>query len=153
MVRVEVQDVCGSPDVPSLEQFLRWAGPAVSRQDSEVVIRIVDDAESAALNQRYRHKNGPTNVLSFHFQVPPGIPNQLLGDLVICAPLVRDEAARQGKPLEAHWAHLTVHGLLHLQGFDHVDESDAALMEAEEIAILEKLGIPNPYREEVPSWP
>lgn len=147
MIQVEIQDASEVADVPNPEDFRVWACAAVKRASAEIVIRIVDRPEGAELNERYRGKKGPTNVLSFPFQAPPGIADDLLGDIVICAPLVRDEAESQGKTLEAHWAHLTVHGVLHLQGFDHLDEREAEIMEAEETAILAKLGYPNPYAE------
>ncbi|OZB41718.1 MAG: rRNA maturation RNase YbeY, partial [Alishewanella sp. 34-51-39] len=101
--------------------------------------------ESQQLNLQYRGKDKATNVLSFPFQCPPGIELPLLGDLVICAGVVRAEAAEQNKPLAAHWAHMVVHGCLHLLGFDHINDADAEQMEAEEIQILQQLGISNPY--------
>jgi len=112
-----------------------------------VLIRLVDETEGARLNADYRGKNYPTNVLSFPFEVPPGIPNTHLGDLVICAPVVVGEAVAQGISVEAHWAHLTVHGVLHLLGYDHLEDDEAERMEAEEIRILETLGFPNPYQD------
>lgn len=138
---------------PVLEQFQRWASTALAEfenngQENEIVIRLVDDAESAALNQQYRHKSGPTNILSFPFEAPDGVEIDLLGDLVICAPLIAREAAEQGKPVSDHWAHITVHGILHLLGYDHVDEREAELMENLEIEILAELDIANPYMEE-----
>jgi probable rRNA maturation factor len=147
VLRVELQNASAIEHVPRLELFRRWAAAALRRPRAAVVIRVVDREESAELNQRYRNQSGATNVLSFPFLVPPGVPTLLLGDLVICAPVVRQEAEAQGKPIEAHWAHLTVHGLLHLQGFDHIEEDEAAIMEAEEIMILDKLGFPSPYAE------
>lgn len=147
MISLEVQHATEARWVPEDEDFLRWASAAAKRDQAELVIRIVDETESAELNGQYRHKAGPTNVLSFPFEVPEGIPNRLLGDLVICAAVVEREAREQGKPLEAHWAHMVVHGVLHLQGYDHISDSDAAVMEAEEIAILKNLGFPNPYEE------
>lgn len=117
------------------------------------VIRIVDEKESAELNQHYRHKPGPTNVLSFPFEWPEGLDRlehedtTLLGDLIICAPVVEREAIAQNKPLLHHWAHMTVHGLLHLRGYDHIEEHEAEEMEIKEIAILKKLHIENPYLE------
>jgi probable rRNA maturation factor len=113
--------------------------------DHELVVRIVDEAESAALNDRYRGKPEPTNVLSFPCESPPGLALPHLGDLVICAPVVEREAREQGKPSEAHWAHMLVHGLLHLRGYDHQNEAEAETMEALESAILGQLGYPNPY--------
>ena len=108
----------------------------------------MDEAESADFNQRYRDKMGPTNVLSFPFEPPlGGQGRRYLGDLVICAPLVAREAAEQGKSPEAHWAHLVVHGVLHLLGYDHLDEAEAQAMEALETAILGDLGYPPPYED------
>jgi probable rRNA maturation factor len=145
MLDVEIQQACAWPRVPADADFQRWATAAAKTSRGELVIRIVEREESADLNDRYRGKAGPTNVLSFPFQVPNGVPCDLLGDLIICAPLVQEEAESQGKLPDAHWAHLTVHGVLHLLGFDHRSEAEAAIMEAEEIAILRQLGYPNPY--------
>lgn len=147
MIEVEIQNASDSADVPSTESFEVWARAAIKRAAAEVVIRIVDRSEGAELNRRYRDKSGPTNVLSFPFHAPPGIADDVLGDIVICAPVVRDEAAAQHKSVQDHWAHLTIHGVLHLQGFDHVEIGEAEIMEAEEITILETLGFPNPYEE------
>lgn len=132
------------PDVTSLE---RWAAAAWQGDEGEasVVIRVVDEAESAELNGTYRHKQGPTNVLSFPFEAPPEFAEGHLGDLVICAPVVQREAAEQGKTPEAHWAHMVIHGMLHLQGHDHLEDTEAARMEALETAILSGLGYENPY--------
>jgi probable rRNA maturation factor len=148
---VEIQNASEAPNVPEDAGFRRWAEAASQRDGAAVVIRIVDEPESAELNRCYRNKSGPTNVLSFPFEVPDGIPNDLLGDLVICAGVVEREAREQGKDPDAHWAHMVVHGLLHLQGYDHIDEQDATVMENEEIAILSKLGFSNPYEEVLPS--
>ncbi|WP_446810047.1 rRNA maturation RNase YbeY [Methylomonas sp. 2BW1-5-20] len=138
---------------PELEQFQQWVDAVLlpfeaSNEDSEIVIRLVDDAESAELNQQFRHKSGPTNILSFPFEVPDGMEMDLLGDLVICAPLIAREAEQQNKLAEHHWAHITVHGVLHLLGYDHVEEQDAEQMEALEIEILNGLDIANPYMED-----
>jgi probable rRNA maturation factor len=110
-------------------------------------LRVVDDDESAALNSRYRGRNGPTNVLSFRAESPAGRSAELLpiGDVVICAGVVAREAREQGKPLTAHWAHMVVHGTLHLQGYDHDNDRDAAAMEARERVLLADLGFPDPY--------
>jgi probable rRNA maturation factor len=146
MVRLEVQNATTvAAYLPDEESLARWAEAAGGTEPSEVLVRLVDEQESAELNSNYRHKKGPTNILSFSFEVPEGIPNDYLGDLVICAGVVEREAKEQAKPLDAHWAHMVVHGLLHLRGYDHVDEADAAAMEAEEVAILAGLGFPDPY--------
>mgnify|MGYP000456786440 CR=1 FL=1 len=118
------------------------------REIAEMTIRLVDETESAELNQTYRHKQGPTNVLSFPFDVPPGVPMDLLGDLVICAAVVEREAVEQHKHHEAHWAHMVVHGTLHLLGYDHIEAQEAEVMEALEISILTSMGFANPYEEE-----
>jgi len=150
--------------LPSAEDLQRWVLAALDPQHSprqavphwpaELTIRITDEAESAEFNQRYRGRPGPTNILSFPFEPPPGIDtsdptcaeiNALLGDLLICAPLVQCEAAEQGKTETAHWAHLVVHGTLHLLGYDHLTAVEAASMEALEIDILGALGFPSPY--------
>lgn len=111
----------------------------------EVTIRIVDEAESRQLNMTYRGKDNPTNVLSFQFEAPPKVKLALLGDLVICRQVVEQEAKEQGKVLDAHWAHIVVHGLLHLVGYDHIQDKAAQNMEALETKILQKLGYPCPY--------
>ena len=139
-------DLAMTENVPAEALFQRWAEAAADQDPrTELSIRIVDEAESAELNQTYRHKIGPTNVLSFPCEVPAGVPNDLLGDLVICAPVVEREAREQGKPAEAHWAHMVVHGVLHLRGYDHLQDDEAEKMESMEIEILSGLGYPNPY--------
>ena len=146
-MQLVIQNVSSAGHVPDEQSFLTWARAAGPAEPVEVVLRIVDAAESAELNQTYRHKSGPTNVLSFPFEVPPGVPVNILGDIIICASLVEDEARAQGKAVEAHWAHLMVHGMLHLQGYDHIEEAEANSMEQKEIVILDALGFPNPYEE------
>jgi len=113
---------------------------------ADVCLRIVDEREGRSLNRHYREKNYATNVLSFPAELPTGVKLPLLGDIVICAPVVAREAREQHKPLHAHYAHLTVHGVLHLLGFDHEDERDAMVMETIERGILAGLGLPDPYR-------
>ncbi|MGB1581540.1 MAG: rRNA maturation RNase YbeY [Nevskiales bacterium] len=142
----------GQPDDATLEQWLTMAF-AHMQQPGEVAICIVDEAESAELNKRFRGKVGPTNVLSFpsvaEEDLPPELATELnaeLGDLIICAAVVEREASEQDKALEAHWAHMLVHGYLHLLGFDHIDPAQAELMEAQEIEILQKMGYPDPYK-------
>jgi len=144
---LDLQQASTATDLPTEAELQRVLDAAVTpfQADAEVTIRIVDEAESQQLNFDYRDKDKPTNVLSFPFQCPPGIELPLLGDLVICAQVVAREAAEQGKTLQAHWAHMVVHGSLHLLGFDHINEDDAEEMEAEEIQILHDLGFANPY--------
>ncbi len=127
-------------NIPTKNLFKKWAKVAL-RVDTEVTIRLVDEVEGRALNLTYRGKDYATNVLTFTIAETP----HLLGDIVICAPVVAKEAVEQSKSLEAHFAHLTIHGILHLHGYDHEIEAQAALMESIEIQILAKLGYPNPY--------
>jgi len=150
MIHVELQNASTAPNLPTEPQLALWAQAATRRDNAEIVIRVVDEEESAELNRYYRGKAAPTNVLSFSFEAPPGMATDILGDLAVCAPVVAREAQEQGKSLPAHWAHMVVHGVLHLQGYDHIEDDEAAVMEAEEIAILNRLGFPNPY-EELPS--
>lgn len=149
MNEIEIQVVFAAEGLPDQQQIQRWVDAALEdvEQDTEIVVRIVDEQESAELNQQYRHKSGPTNILSFPVEVPEGIELNLLGDLVICAPVLEKEAREQNKPLAHHWAHIIVHGILHLRGYDHIDESEAELMENKEIIILNQLQINNPYIE------
>ncbi|HEB57503.1 MAG TPA: rRNA maturation RNase YbeY [Gammaproteobacteria bacterium] len=133
---------------PSEADIQHWVEVALKheQQDNiELTLRIVDEAESAALNYQYRDKDYATNVLSFTYDIPAEVEINLLGDLVICAPIVQREAAEQDKSEQAHWAHMIIHGLLHLLGFDHLNEQDADKMEAHEIAILAALKFPDPY--------
>lgn len=136
-------------DVPSEQQFQLWASAALAEvnEDCELSIRLVDEAESAELNNDYRGKNSPTNVLSFPFESPVPLEPMLLGDLVVCVPVVEREAAEQDKTINDHWAHLIVHGCLHLLGYDHIEDDEAEAMESLEITILQKLDINNPYIE------
>lgn len=147
MLRVTLQTATQTKTLPSDADFERWIGAALAgrRESAELTVRIVDEDEGARLNHRYRHKDYPTNVLSFPAQLPEGVESALLGDLVICAPLVMREAAEQGKPAQAHWAHLTIHGTLHLLGYDHECASQAEEMESLETALLAGLGYPDPY--------
>jgi probable rRNA maturation factor len=147
---LEIQLATSYADYPSEQQFQLWVDTVLQEddQDSEIVIRLVDDQESAELNQQYRHKQGPTNILSFPFEAPDGFDTDLLGDLVICTPLIALEAQQQNKQLFDHWAHITIHGVLHLLGYDHIDDAEAEEMEALEIKILSRLNINNPYLEE-----
>ncbi|MEO8959626.1 MAG: rRNA maturation RNase YbeY [Rudaea sp.] len=135
--------------LPSSTSFRRWVEAALRgakrRQPSGLAIRIVDTDEGRALNRDYRGKDYATNVLSFPAELPPGVALPLIGDLAICAPVVLREAAEQGKSARDHWAHLTVHGVLHLLGYDHIADHDAEAMEALETRILAGLGIADPY--------
>jgi probable rRNA maturation factor len=135
--------------LPSSASFRRWVEAALRgakrRKPAELAIRIVDIDEGRALNRDYRGKDYATNVLSFPVELPPGATLPLIGDLAICAPVVLREAAEQGKPPRDHWAHLTIHGVLHLLGHDHIDDRDAEAMEALEVRILAGLGIADPY--------
>lgn len=177
LVRLSIQRACDAADLPDDEQLTAWvraallsAGSAELRPAATLTLRIVDAAEGAELNETYRGRRGPTNVLSFPFEPPAGLPPEVLaglggepggepgedltaelGDIVICAPVLRREAAAQGKSLAAHTAHLVVHGTLHLLGFDHIDPAEASDMEALETVILGGLGFSTPY--EVPEEP
>ncbi len=146
MIAVELQNACGAADAPDAARLGDWLARAFPQLErGTLVVRVVDAAESARLNARYRGRSGPTNVLSFPFEAPPGVPVDHLGDLVICAEVVRREAREQGKPLADHWAHMIVHGTLHLLGYDHVRPEDAAVMEPLEVELLARLGVPDPY--------
>ncbi|MBT8048116.1 MAG: rRNA maturation RNase YbeY [Xanthomonadales bacterium] len=145
-VELDIQNASTEKPVPDREQFRLWVECALQgRPDCELTLRLVDKAESRQLNSRYRGKDKPTNVLSFPAELPPGIDIPLLGDIVLCAPVVAEEAAVQDKPVAAHWAHLVIHGVLHLLGHEHQHERDAAEMESIEIEMLSSLGIANPY--------
>jgi probable rRNA maturation factor len=144
---IEVQYAVAGESLPSPEAIRTWVSHALQgREDgAEVVVRLVDEAEMTALNQRYRGKSGVTNVLSFPYEPLPGVSSGLLGDIVVCAPVVAEEAVRQGKSLDAHWAHLVIHGVLHLQGHDHHHDPDACRMEMLETQLLAGLGFADPY--------
>lgn len=147
--RVDVQYAIESASLPSEADIQGWASAAITGKGecvgNELVVRIVDELESETLNTTYRGKHSPTNVLSFPFEPPPQIECSLLGDVVICAPVVASEAVEQGKPERSHWAHMVVHGVLHLQGFDHQHDEEAAEMEFQEKTILAGLGYADPY--------
>lgn len=149
MNQLEIQIASDSTALPDEKDFQNWVDTVLSTPDKphEIVIRIVDEEESAALNQQYRHKSGATNVLSFPFEAPEPITSPLLGDLVICAPIIEHQAQEQQKKLKHHWAHIVIHGILHLCGYDHIDDDEAEEMETKEIALLKKLNINNPYHE------
>jgi probable rRNA maturation factor len=147
-LRVNLQRATAAAGVPSRATLAAWARAAlagVRRHQVAVTIRVVGKNESKSLNSRFRGKQKPTNVLSFPFEPPPGTRSDLLGDVVICADVVRREAGEQGKTARAHWAHMVVHGIMHLRGYDHETSEDAAVMEAREVRVLRALGFPNPY--------
>jgi probable rRNA maturation factor len=134
----------GLPGVTSITDWARAALAGSGAGTAEITVRLVGEAESADLNKRYRGKRGATNVLSFTYDLAPGKAG-LAGDLVICAPVVQREAVQQDKRPRAHWAHMVVHGILHLRGYDHVRKSDAEQMEAQEVRVLKRLGFLDPY--------
>jgi probable rRNA maturation factor len=162
---IDVQYASNESHLPDKKMLTRWVNNALQSQISpdspdlenpefkiqvqksvELTIRIVDETEAQELNEKWRQRPFPTNVLSFPFECPPGVEDiALLGDIVICAPLVVREAAEQHKPLHAHWAHLIIHGTLHLLGYDHIEDEQAQAMESLEIRLLHDLGYPNPY--------
>lgn len=133
--------------LPTLNDFSQWLNKAVTpfQTQAEVTIRVVDIQESQQLNREYRGKDKPTNVLSFPFEAPQGMEIDLLGDLVICRQVVEQEAQDQNKPLMAHWAHMVVHGSLHLLGYDHIEDDEAEEMESLETEIMLDMGFEDPY--------
>ena len=149
---LDLQKVVTSDTIPTqkkLESWIRKALLAIEKEhdeDCELTIRVVGIDEIQSLNRTYRHQNKATNVLSFPFESPAEISLPLLGDLVICHDIVIEEAKQQGKTIEAHWAHMVVHGVLHLKGFDHIDDVEAEVMELLEIKILDGFNIANPYQ-------
>ena len=148
---IDLQMACEQETgLPTAEQIEQWATAAVKPQSDEVemTVRIVDEAESHALNLNYRGKDRPTNVLSFPFECPDEVELPLLGDLVICRQVVEREAQEQEKPLMAHWAHMVVHGSLHLLGYDHIEDDEAEEMESLETQIMTGLGFADPYLSE-----
>ena len=157
---VDVQlaiDKVSSMELPTDQQIQQWAAVTIEAggqnkyRDAQMTVRIVEEIEISQLNKNFRKKSGTTNVLSFPFLPPPGIPNDetlnSLGDLVVCATVVNKEAEEQHKKNIAHWAHMVVHGTLHLMGFDHQDKKEACEMESLETKIMFELGLPDPYAE------
>ncbi len=150
-VEIEIQrgDLAG--ETPGDASFQRWAEAALAEKsgDFSLAIRIVDETEARRFNREYRNRDYATNVLSFPVELPVGLPAEIrqaqLGDLLICAPVVTREAAEQGRPETDHWAHLTIHGVLHLLGYDHESSADALEMESAEVKILAGLGVSDPY--------
>lgn len=146
-IDVDVQVAVDDCFLPSTAELTQWVEVALAGrlEQAEICIRLVSTEESQELNHTWRGKDKPTNVLSFPFEAPPGIDTSLIGDLAICAEVVAAEAQEQQKPLSAHWAHMVIHGVLHLIGFDHINDADAEEMEALEIQLLAQLNFPNPY--------
>ncbi|ETS29230.1 rRNA maturation RNase YbeY [Photorhabdus temperata] len=147
-VILDLQIACeSSQSLPEETLFQQWLDGVLPQfqSESEVTIRIVDEAESQDLNLTYRGKDKPTNVLSFPFEAPPEVDLPLLGDLIICRQVVEKEAEEQQKTVEEHWAHMVVHGCLHLLGYDHIEDDEAEEMESLETEIMQKLGYADPY--------
>ncbi|RTZ16166.1 rRNA maturation RNase YbeY [Vibrio aquaticus] len=146
-LQLAVEDENG---LPTFDDIHLWLSSAVTQfqPQAEVTIRVVDEEESHQLNHDYRGKDKPTNVLSFPFEAPPGIEMDLLGDLIICRQVVEREAIEQNKPLMAHWAHMVVHGSLHLLGYDHIEDDEAEEMESLETEIMQGMGFKDPYIDE-----
>jgi probable rRNA maturation factor len=145
---IDIQYASKAADLPNEDMINRWVNAALQsldEQNPELTIRIVDEVEAQQLNETWRQRSYPTNVLSFPFESPPEINIPLLGDIVICAAVVKREAAEQQKSVESHWAHMIIHGCLHLLGYDHISDYDANIMENLEIDILHSLGYSNPY--------
>ena len=147
-IDLDLQIACDAENLPNAENVQLWVNTALASYNKafELTVRIVEVEESQSLNLQYRQKDKPTNVLSFPFEVPEGIELALLGDLVICAEVVEKEAKQQNKALMHHWAHMVIHGCLHLLGYDHIEDNDAQEMEALEIKLLSTLNINDPYQ-------
>jgi probable rRNA maturation factor len=154
VVDIQNRDLFHAPLMPPEVSLLEhWACAVLQHenlQEAELTLRLVDAVEMQALNQRYRGKNVPTNVLSFPAHIPDAVDLELpfLGDIILCVPVIQQEAAEQAKPQIAHWAHMVVHGILHLLNYDHIDAEEAMMMEAKEIFILEQLHFADPYMNE-----
>ncbi len=151
MLQLDLQIVCEQVELPSVQLFERWTKAALQAADQSrqtLTLRITEIDEIHELNRTYRGKDKPTNVLSFPFESIPGIDDETLGDIVICKSVVESEAHAQNVPVTAHWAHLVIHGILHLCGYDHISDVEANQMESLEVKILSDLGYPNPYNNE-----
>ncbi|WP_434153854.1 rRNA maturation RNase YbeY [Pseudomonas sp. JZ134] len=150
-IELDVQIASEAPDLPEEPELRRWCEVTLRQRtaDSELTIRLVDEPEGRELNRTYRHKDYATNVLTFPADVPDELLDiPLLGDVIICAPVIAREAAEQGKLLKAHWAHMVIHGCLHLLGYDHIEDEEAEEMESLERELLAELGHPDPYGDE-----
>ena len=150
MLDLDIQRMIFDSELPDDEQFESWVESALKmggrEDDSQLAIRIVDADEGKKLNEQWRHKEGATNVLSFSMSGLDLIVPELLGDIVICAPVIAKEAAEQSKPLHTHWAHMVIHGVFHLLGYDHTIEADSEKMESLETKLMKQLGYPDPYQ-------
>lgn len=153
-VTVFLDNTTDERTAPTEGQFQAWVDCALITAENKiaesvenVTISIVDKEKSAVLNETFRSKSGPTNVLAFSYDPIPGFSEESLGDLAICPDILKKEAEAQGIPITAHWAHLTIHGILHLLGYDHLNDDDAAIMESLEIKALKQFGFENPYAE------
>ena len=153
-LELDLQNAIDSKQLPNFKNMQNWIIGALKKTDSkfqhpEITIRIVSSQESQQLNLDYRGKDKPTNVLSFPFEAPEMIPveelGEFLGDLVICEKILQQEAEQQNKSLQSHWAHLIIHGVLHLLGYDHIEERQAEEMETLEIDVMKAMGFENPY--------
>lgn len=146
-MNMDIQNVSGIDTLPADESIIKWAQQALEDQhkNAEITLRVVNIDEGKTLNNAWRKKDYATNVLSFPVGETIAQAPDLLGDIVICAPIVEEEAKKQKKTIEAHWAHLIIHGILHLQGYDHESDEEAAIMESKEIQILNRIGYANPY--------
>ncbi len=142
---IEVQFAVAGHYCPPQFNILRWSEMALESATENLTVRIVEEQEIKELNERYRKQNKVTNVLSFPAEIPIELNLRYLGDIAICASVVNAEAIEQNKSCDAHWAHMVVHGILHLRGYDHVDSNEALIMEQYEIQLLEKIGFGNPY--------
>ncbi|MEZ9548950.1 MULTISPECIES: rRNA maturation RNase YbeY [Vibrio] len=143
-LQIAVENEQGLPTEQDIQLWLDKTIPQF-QENAELTVRIIDTQESHQLNHEYRGKDKPTNVLSFPFEAPPGIELDLLGDLIICRQVVEKEAEEQSKPLLAHWAHMVVHGSLHLLGYDHIEDDEAEEMESLETEIMQTMGFEDPY--------
>ena len=144
-ITLDVQIASNLSEIPEVTQFQLWANSIQLKEETSACLRVVDEPEAKNINFKYRQIDKATNVLSFPAELPSQIDIKFLRDIVICAPVVIDEANKQAKSVDDHWAHLLIHGLLHLQGYDHIEKQDAEKMELLEIEVLKALQINNPY--------
>lgn len=147
IIELSISDEVDAAALPSEEDFQQWAQPCYPGKDEAVAsMQVVSSEEMQELNKTYRAKDQPTNVLSFPMELPEEVGINILGDLALCAAVIEVEAKQQGKEPAAHWAHMVVHGMLHLQGYDHIEDDEAEEMEAREVEIMKVLGFENPYQ-------